>query len=167
MPPRIDPCDLARHLAPALHWPGAGAVREREWRLIAHTEAFDAWLIAWPPGGTVALHDHGPSQGALSVIAGTLVEAVPWRDDTGRLALRRQDVGVGTTLGFRAGHVHDVTNESDTHALSLHVYAPALTEMTLYELRADRLVARGVRPADRADRADRADQRAPGAAALR
>jgi predicted metal-dependent enzyme (double-stranded beta helix superfamily) len=161
MAPRIDPCDLARHLAPALHWPGAGAVREREWRLIAHTEAFDAWLIAWPPGGTVTLHDHGPSQGALSVIAGTLVEAVPWRDDTGRLALRRKEVAVGTTLGFRAGHVHDVTNESETHAFSLHVYAPALTEMTLFELRANRLVTRGVRPADGAD------QRASGAAALR
>jgi predicted metal-dependent enzyme (double-stranded beta helix superfamily) len=127
---------------------------------VAHTEAFDAWLIAWPPGGTVDLHDHGPSQGALSVLAGSLVESTPWRDDSGRLTLRRREVGVGATLGFRAGHVHDVTNESDTHALSLHVYAPALTEMTLFELRADRLVARALRPADGAD------PRAPGAAVV-
>ena len=85
MASRIDPCDLARRLATALRWPGAAAVTEREWRLIAHTEAFDAWLIAWPPGGKVALHDHGLSGGALSIIAGTLVESLPWRDDTGDL----------------------------------------------------------------------------------
>ena len=54
-----------------------------------------------------------------------------------------------------------MTNESGTHTLSLHVYSPALREMTLFELRANRLVACGVRPADGAN------QRAPGAAAVR
>ena len=55
------------------------------------------------------------STGAVSVISGTLVEAVPWRDDTGRLALVRHELQTGATLGFGAGHVHDVTNESDEH----------------------------------------------------
>lgn len=161
MPASIDPADVARRLAPALQWPGAGAVTERAWRLIARTPAFDAWLIAWPPGGTVTLHDHGESAGSLSVISGTLVEAVPRRDETGRLSLWRNELHAGATLGFGAGHVHDVTNESAAHALSLHVYAPALTEMTLFELQADRLVARGVQ------RADDAHARAVGTAASR
>jgi predicted metal-dependent enzyme (double-stranded beta helix superfamily) len=111
---------------------------------MARTPDFDAWLIAWPRGGKVELHDHGVSTGAVSVISGALVEAVPRRDDSGRLTLVRHELGAGATLGFGAGHVHDVTNESDEHALSLHVYSPALTSMTFYELTEDHLVVRDV-----------------------
>ena len=50
----------------------------------------------------------------------------------------------GTTLGFAPGHVHDVTNESGRHALSLHVYSPALTFMTQFDMTPDGLVAREV-----------------------
>ena len=42
----------------------------RTWRLVAQTPDFDAWLIAWPSGGKIDLHDHGNSTGALSVISG-------------------------------------------------------------------------------------------------
>jgi predicted metal-dependent enzyme (double-stranded beta helix superfamily) len=111
---------------------------------MARTPDFDAWLIAWPSGGKVDLHDHGYSTGAVSVISGALVEAVPWRDDTGRLSLVRHELAAGATLGFGAGHVHDVTNESDQQALSLHVYSPALTSMTFYEVAGDQLVVREV-----------------------
>jgi len=111
---------------------------------MARTPDFDAWLIAWPSGGKVELHDHGNSTGAVSVIGGALVEAVPWRDDTGRLSLVRRELQAGATLGFGAGHVHDVTNESDQHALSLHVYSPALTSMTFYDIAGGQLVVREV-----------------------
>jgi len=128
-----------------MHWPGVLEVEDRSWKLVARTPDFDAWLIAWPRGGRVELHDHGESSGAVSVIAGTLVEAVPRRDDSGRLSLVRHELRAGTTLGFGAGHVHDVTNESDSHALSLHVYSPALISMTFFELSGDGLVARSLR----------------------
>src|SRR6202789_1798962 len=98
----------------------------------APAPAFVAGVIAGPRGGKVDLHDHGNSTGAVSVIGGALVEAVPWRDDTGRISLVRHELQAGATLAFGAGHVHDVTNESDEHALSLHVYSPALTSMTFY-----------------------------------
>lgn len=140
--PRVDPAEVASRLAPAVHWPGALDTGRRSWRLMARTPDFDAWLIAWPSGGKVELHDHGSSAGAVSVISGALVEAVPWRDDAGRLSLVRQELRAGATLGFGAWHVHDVTNESDGHALSLHVYSPALTSMTFFDLAGDRLVAR-------------------------
>ena len=84
------------------------------------------------------------STGAVSVISGSLVEAVPWRDDTGRLSLVRHELSAGATLGFGAGHVHDVTNESDGPALSLHVYSPALTSMTFYDVDGGQLSVRGV-----------------------
>jgi hypothetical protein len=142
--PRVDPSEVASRLAPAVHWPGALDNETRSWRLMARTADFDAWLIAWPRGGKVELHDHGASTGAVSVISGVLVEAVPWRDDTGQLSLVRHELQAGATLGFGAGHVHDVTNESDGHALSLHVYSPALTSMTFYELSGEQLVVRDV-----------------------
>src|SRR5580692_1105542 len=141
---RINPQEVASRLAPAVHWPGALDSDRREWRLMARTPDFDAWLIAWPSGGKVDLHDHGTSTGAVSVITGSLVEAVPWRDDTGRLSLVRHELQAGATLAFGAGHVHDVTNESDLPALSLHVYSPALTSMTFYDLADERLVVREV-----------------------
>jgi hypothetical protein len=142
--PRINPREVASRLAPAVHWQGALDTQRRSWRLMARTPDFDAWLIAWPNGGKVELHDHGTSTGAVSVIRGALVEAVPRRDDAGRLSLVRHELQAGATLGFGAGHIHDVTNESDEHALSLHVYSPALTSMTFYELTDDDLVVRDV-----------------------
>jgi len=141
---RVDPAQVASRLAPAVHWPGALDLQQRTWRLVARTPDFDAWLIAWPRGGKVELHDHGNSTGAVSVITGALVEAVPWREDSGRLSLVRHELQAGATLGFGAGHVHDVTNQSDGVALSLHVYSPALTSMTFYDVAADSLVAREV-----------------------
>ena len=88
----VRPAEIAQRLAPAVHWPGALEVQERSWKLVARTPDFDAWLIAWPSGGKVELHDHGDSSGAVSVIAGTLVEAVPWREDSGRLSLVRNEL---------------------------------------------------------------------------
>jgi predicted metal-dependent enzyme (double-stranded beta helix superfamily) len=140
----VNPQEVASRLAPAVHWAGALDAEQRSWRLMARTPDFDAWLIAWPSGGRVELHDHGTSTGAVSVVSGTLVEAVPWRDDTGRLSLVRHELHAGATLGFGAGHVHDVTNESGSHALSLHVYSPALTAMTFYEVAGGRLAVREV-----------------------
>jgi predicted metal-dependent enzyme (double-stranded beta helix superfamily) len=136
---------VAARLAAAVHWPDGDAVTERSWRLLIRARDFDAWLIAWPAGGSVDLHDHGVSAGAISVVSGSLVEAVPERDDTGILRLARHDLCAGATIGFAAGHVHDVTNESGLWALSVHVYRPALTSMTFYELAADRLWSRVVR----------------------
>ena len=141
---RINPMEVASRLAPVVHWPGALDTQGRSWRLMARTPDFDAWLIAWPSGGKVELHDHGNSIGAVSVIKGSLVESVPWRDDTGRLTLVRQELHAGASLGFGARHVHDVINESEALALSLHVYSPALTSMTYYDVEGDQLVVRGV-----------------------
>jgi hypothetical protein len=153
---RIVPAEIASRLAPTIRWPGGLDVEDRSWRLVARTPDFDAWLIAWPRRGKVELHDHGTSGGALSVISGSLVESVPWRDDTGRLSLVHKELRAGTTLGFGPGHVHDVTNEAAEHALSLHVYSPALTSMTSFGLVGNRLVPQGLRWAY-----DGSEERAP------
>ncbi len=74
-----------------------------------------------------------------------LTEAVPERAREGRLNLTRAELRAGATATFGAGHVHDVANESDRPALSLHVYSPALTSMSFFDLEGDRLVERAGR----------------------
>jgi Cysteine dioxygenase type I len=140
----MDPYEVAGRLAPLLHWEEVSDVVERSWRLVARTPDFDAWVIVWPVGGRVELHDHGMSRGALSVLSGTLVETVPHIDEWGRLDLLRCDLQTGVTLRFDQGHVHDVLNEGPEPALSLHVYSPALTSMTHFDLVGDQLAAREV-----------------------
>ena len=145
----VDPAAIARRLASATRWPGTlSEVGERTWRLLAATPQFDAWMIAWPHGGRVSLHDHGASRGALAVVCGTLAETVPWRDDAGRLSLLRHDLVAGSLRSLELGHIHDVTNPGTQTAVSLHVYSPPLTSMTHYDI-ADgrRLEARAVRSA--------------------
>ncbi|HWD55309.1 MAG TPA: cysteine dioxygenase family protein [Acidimicrobiales bacterium] len=138
----VDPAAVARRLSGVVHWPGARDVPERAWRLVAQAPDFDAWLIAWPGGGTVDLHDHGGSRGALHVIRGSLTETIPCRDAAGRVSFAHRELHGGVTLAFGAGHVHDVRNEAYAHALSLHVYSPPLTSMTYYDCFEGRLVRR-------------------------
>jgi mannose-6-phosphate isomerase-like protein (cupin superfamily) len=113
--------------------------------MIAQARDFDAWLIAWPGGTMSDLHDHGGSRGALHVISGSLVEAIPWRDDRETVTLARREVHTGAMLAFDAGHVHDVRNEAAEPALSLHVYSPPLTSMIYYDRSGDHLIPRGDR----------------------
>jgi len=138
----VDPAEVAAGLARSAGWPGAASLSERSWRRVALTPKFDAWLIVWPRGGEIDLHDHGDSRGALLVIEGVLTEFVPQWDGTGCLQLQRLELWEGTTHRLGGGHVHSVTNESDRHALSLHVYSPALSSMTFFDLAGDDLVAR-------------------------
>jgi len=57
----------------------------------------------------------------------------------------RHSISAPATRGrsFSSGHVHDVRNESDRPALSLHAYSPRLTTMTRYVLENGRLVTTG------------------------
>jgi Cysteine dioxygenase type I len=111
---------------------GEGA--EREWRLVAESESFEAWVIGWPPGGTLELHDHGGSRGVVTVVAGSLVEtSVAHFGD--RLTLRTRSVSAATrALSIGIDRIHDVTNPGPAGALSVHVYSPRLTSMTFFEL---------------------------------
>ena len=69
------PQAFARRLAsesPSVHdMTGTSA---RRWKLITRTESYEAWVIVWPPGGKIDLHDHGGSEGAIVVVSGSLLE---------------------------------------------------------------------------------------------
>jgi hypothetical protein len=118
----------------ARHWPGLAASTTRRWELLASSETFEAWVIGWPPGGTIELHDHGDSAGAVVVASGELVETLVTENVDGSLTTtgRRRAAGTSWTMGRR--HIHDVVNDSSHPAVSVHVYAPRLTAMTHYRI---------------------------------
>ncbi|MBS4751710.1 cysteine dioxygenase family protein [Nocardioides sp. zg-ZUI104] len=111
---------------------------ERSWVRLLTTEAYELWLISWPPGSGTDWHDHGSAAGAFTVLAGSLVE------HTFDGGLRLFDVHAGDGKAFSAGHAHDVRNPAQAPALSLHAYSPRLSTMTRFRFRGDRLEPLGV-----------------------
>ncbi|GAA3686526.1 hypothetical protein GCM10022237_51130 [Nocardioides ginsengisoli] len=111
---------------------------ERSWIRLLTTDDYELWLISWPPGAATDWHDHGSSSGAFTVLRGGLVE------HTFDGGLQLVDLGVGDGKAFAAGYAHDVRNEGDVPALSLHAYSPRLSTMTRFRFRGDRLEALGV-----------------------
>jgi len=99
------------------------------------TELYDAWLIAWSPGSTLGLHDHGASVGAVVVAAGRLAEIFSDRRTRSPLCTRTVSAGRGFTVpAFR---VHAVSNGGVDQALSVHVYSPPLHGMTFHDWNPD------------------------------
>src|SRR3954453_17856844 len=47
---------------------------ERRWALIASTDSYSAWVIAWPAGTGLGLHEHDGSAAAVRVVRGALRE---------------------------------------------------------------------------------------------
>lgn len=95
---------------------------------------WEAYLITWPSGHGVEVHDHGGSAGAVAVVAGSLVELVARPSARhGEERLVRHRLGAGTVRRVPRGRVHDVVNAGSFPATSIHVYAPALETMTFYD----------------------------------
>ena len=111
---------------------------ERAWLRLLATDDYELWLISWPAGAATDWHDHGASAGAFTVLRGTLTE----HTFDGGLQLVDHHAGDGKAFG--AGYAHDVRNETEVPALSLHAYSPRLTTMTRFQFRGDRLEALGV-----------------------
>ena len=95
-------------------------------RLLA-TDAYDVWLLRWPPGTSVEPHDHGVSTGVFAVVTGELTE-IRWVRGT----RHSQAAGPGEVIAIERGVVHDVVATADS-SLSVHVYSPPLTWMSFYD----------------------------------
>jgi mannose-6-phosphate isomerase-like protein (cupin superfamily) len=137
---------VARRLAdaPELWWPRVRRAGGPRWYEPLMEEAeFEAWLLGWPVGEGIELHDHGSSSGTLVVVEGVLSETYVYPSDGvgpgGRLRHRR--LLPGDLVSFGPEHIHDVVNGGREQALSIHVYSPRLRSMTFYENRPGRGLA--------------------------
>ena len=107
-----------------------GASEGGRWHVrLHHDELADVWLIAWPQNLNTELHDHGGSSGVFTVVEGVLTEEV-WTGET----LRSRAWTSGETARFGPAYVHDVRNDRDDVALSVHAYSPPLSQMHYYDV---------------------------------
>ena len=128
-------------------WPFAPRFNphQRWYQRLATEPDSEVWVLSWLPGQGTDLHDHGGSAGAFVVISGTLTESTVGDDRRGgspRLAHGRYNAGQGRLFGRH--HIHQITNAGTEPAVSLHVYRPALREMTRYQIAGGQLVVTAV-----------------------
>jgi len=106
----------------------------RYYARLASEPDFEAWLLTWVPGQGTDWHDHGGSAGAFVVVRGALTErhatVSPLAPPT--VEPERRVLSEGSLRAFGTKHIHQVTNLGIEPAVSLHVYSPALVEMTTY-----------------------------------
>ena len=123
----------ARYAAAPDQWPMAPRFNpsQRWYHRIAAATDHEVWLLTWLPGQGTDLHDHGGSAGAFHVLSGSLTEDMV-ADSPVRITAREFGEGAGRRFGSR--HIHRITNRSVRPAISIHVYAPALTTMTRYRI---------------------------------
>jgi len=121
--------DVARRFggsAPSALEPGP--LVERRYELLELTDDLEVWVIHWPVGGRLELHDHGGSNGALWVRSGRLREAYV----TGGRQLARRSLRAGAGTAFGPAYVHDVINAGRRPATSVHAYSPPMASMTFF-----------------------------------
>ena len=113
------------------------SLTERSYELVSLTDDVEVWVIHWPAGGSLQLHDHGGSSGAFWVVGGTLEE----RYLTDDRSLARRRIGAAGGAGFGPRYVHDVRNGGTAPATSVHAYSPPMPGMTFYRTSPTGLVA--------------------------
>ncbi|MFE9339185.1 cysteine dioxygenase [Streptomyces sp. NPDC007063] len=95
---------------------------------------YEMWLLSWLPGQGSGRHDHGRSSGVFGVLAGELTEhghgaTGGGRGTSGTTGPGTRVLGTGTVRVFAPGYVHEVVNDGLEPVVSVHIYAPGLTEM--------------------------------------
>jgi Cysteine dioxygenase type I len=111
---------------------------EGRWYEQIHVDGcYEIWLISWLPEQSTGFHDHGEANGAFSVVWGALDESVVPRT---RTEVTVRPVTPGVVRAFGPHYVHDVSNTTDSVAVSIHAYSPPLTAMTRYRLTGSGLV---------------------------
>ena len=129
-PPELE--SLANHIAAK---PQAWADRvafdaaERVYASLHRDNHVDVWLLCWTPENDTGWHDHDVSSGAVSVVAGELVENNLTLTD----GVRERRVGAGASFSFGPDHIHRL-NGAVQGSVSIHAYSPPLWRMGQYRV---------------------------------
>ena len=107
-----------------------GPLVSRRYELLELTDDLEVWMIHWPAGGRLALHDHGGSNGAL------FVPPRPTREHavTGGRSLVRHRLPAGAGRAFGGTDLHDVINASRTDSVECARLLHPMPSMTFYRL---------------------------------
>jgi quercetin dioxygenase-like cupin family protein len=101
--------------------------RQRVFEQIIDEPDMEAWLICWMPGHDTGFHDHDLSSGAVTVVAGSVLEE--------RLGIGVTTSNVyaqGDTFEFTASEIHRVVHTGANPTVTLHAYSPRLRRLGAY-----------------------------------
>ena len=106
--------------------------------LVCRTPAFELLALCWRPGQESTIHDHAGSLNAISVHRGELTSRV-FAPAAGRPAgtgpvelLAEERVQEGGWTGVDRAGIHQLANTARENLVTVHVYAPPLTELVVY-----------------------------------
>jgi predicted metal-dependent enzyme (double-stranded beta helix superfamily) len=108
--------------------------------LVVRTPHFELLVLCWRPGQHSTIHDHAGSLNAIRVRSGQLTSRV-FRPVAGAAVgegpvelVSEVRIGPGQPLvGVDRGGVHQLADTSDARLVTLHVYAPPLRELTVFD----------------------------------
>jgi len=97
---------------------------------------FEVVVATWPCGGGTLIHDHGASEsnGVVRVLTGTLYNRIYEKvaDDKVRF-VRALAHDVDDLIDVPLGLIHAMGNDGDELAMSLHLYSPAIEDVTYWD----------------------------------
>ncbi len=92
-------------------------------------------VLGWLPGQETLIHDHDGSHGVVRIFEGTITETKYRFDDERKIQVNiAQDATEGMLAGVGEPDIHKLGNNSAKTAISIHVYAPPLKGMNIYEV---------------------------------
>jgi cysteine dioxygenase len=107
--------------------------------LVCRTPFFELLVLCWRPGQESTIHDHVGSLNAIRVRSGELTSRVFLPVDgaasgSGPVEMVSEDrLGLGDgVIGVDRDGIHQLANTSGADLVTVHVYAPALTELNVY-----------------------------------
>jgi cysteine dioxygenase len=116
--------------------------------LICRTPSFELLVLCWKPGHESMIHDHVGSLNAISVHRGELtsrifVPAAGRPAGTGPVELLAEErVHRGGWTGVDRLGIHQLQNTAAEDLVTVHVYAPPLSELVVYSTEASDTVRR-------------------------
>lgn len=120
--------------------------------LVCRTPGFELLVLCWRPAQVSTIHDHAGSLNAIRVFAGELTSRT-YRPSAGQppgtgpvemTGEQRVRTGQGW-VGVDRGGIHQLANTSDSDLITVHVYAPALMELTVYSTESSEVTRRPLR----------------------
>jgi cysteine dioxygenase len=108
--------------------------------LVCRTQTFELLVLCWRPGQESTIHDHAGSLNAIGVHRGELTSRV-FKSGAGApvgsgpvVMTTEERIGSGGLAGVDRDGIHQLANTSAEDLVTVHVYAPPLTELTVYSL---------------------------------
>jgi cysteine dioxygenase len=127
-------------LDPALIERNTGFSREAYARnFVCRTPQFELLVLCWEPGHMTTVHDHAGSLNFIRVHRGELTSRLFEKVAGGGLAIASEE-RLATTdhTSVDRPEIHQLANTSRDRLVTVHVYAPPLTQLTVYDVETGR-----------------------------